>query len=136
MPDDLMNSKWLPPIYGHPLFIARGIYHRYAGYYSGNPAELFPPDYAVKSKEVLDLAGGATEVIERAKEVHVAGNMRLACQLAEWVVKGDPSNREGWEVYGLLFKERAENEYNMQARGCWNSAVRKAITALEGLDGD
>ena len=61
--------------------------------------------------------------------------MRLACQLAEWVVKGDPSNREGWEVYGLLFKERAENEYNMQARGCWNSAVRKAIAALEKLDG-
>jgi hypothetical protein len=72
-------------------------------------------------------------VITRAREIHSKGNMELACRLAEWVVKGEPNNREGWELYGLLFKERAQKEFNMQARGCWNSAVRKAVAALERL---
>ena len=133
MPDDLMTSKWLPPIYGHPVFIAQGIFKRYAGYYTGNPAELFRPSYAQESREVLALAGGAGSVITRAREIHSKGNMELACRLAEWVVKGKPNNREGWELYGLLFKERAQKEFNMQARGCWNSAVRKAVAALERL---
>jgi len=131
LPDDLMNSKWLPPIYGHPLFIAQGIFKRYAGYYTGNPAELFRPDYAEEAREVLGLAGGAGPVIGRARGIHAKGDLKLACRLAEWVVKGDPGNREGWELYGLLFRERAQKEVNMQARGCWNSAVRKAVAALE-----
>lgn len=135
MPGDLMNSKWLPPMYGHPVFIARGIYKRYAGYYSGHPAELFPPRYAKLSKEVLNLAGGPSSLIQKARALHARGEMELACQLAEWVVEGDPDFREGWDLYGLLFKERAEKEFNIQARGCWNSAVRKALAALERLEG-
>jgi alkyl sulfatase BDS1-like metallo-beta-lactamase superfamily hydrolase len=135
MPEDLMNSKWLPPMYGHPVFIAKGIYKRYAGYYSGHPAELFPPRYAILSKEVLNLAGGSSPLIQKARSLHSRGEIELACQLAEWVVEGDPDSREGWELYGLLFKERADREFNIQARGCWNSAVRKAVAALERLEG-
>jgi glyoxylase-like metal-dependent hydrolase (beta-lactamase superfamily II) len=135
MPEDLMNSKWLPPMYGHPVFIAKGIYKRYAGYYSGHPAELFPPRYAELSKEILNLAGGSSPLIQRARSLQSRGEMELACQLAEWVVEGDPDDTEGWELYGLLFKERADSEFNIQARGCWNSAVRKAVAALERLEG-
>ena len=135
MPEALMASKWLPPMYGHPVFIARGIFKRYAGYYSGRPAELFPPAYADLSREVLALAAGPSRVLERARLAARDGRMELACQLAEWVVEGDPGNKEAWEVYGLLFKERAEKEFNIQARGCWNSAVRKAVAALERLEG-
>jgi glyoxylase-like metal-dependent hydrolase (beta-lactamase superfamily II) len=134
MPDDLMNSKWLPPMYGHPVFIAKGIYKRYAGYYSGHPAELFPPRYADLSRELLQLTGGSQTLVQRAKELHGAGKMELACQLAEWIVEGDPDSGEAWEIYGWLFKERADREFNIQARGCWNSAVRKAVAALERLD--
>ena len=135
MPEALMTSKWLPPMYGHPVFIARGIYKRYAGYYSGRPAELFPPAYPDLSREVLALAEGPSRVLERARTLASAGRVELACQLAEWVVEGDPESKEGWELYGLLFKERAEKEFNIQARGCWNSAVRRAVAALERIDG-
>jgi len=135
MPEELMDSKWLPPMYGHPVFIAKGIYKRYAGYYSGHPAELFPPRYARLSKEVLNLSGGPLPLIQQARSLHSRGEMELACQLAEWVVEGDPDCKEGWELYGMLFKERAEKEFNIQARGCWNSAVRKAAAALERLEG-
>jgi alkyl sulfatase BDS1-like metallo-beta-lactamase superfamily hydrolase len=134
MPEDLMNSKWLPPLYGHPVFIAHGIFKRYAGYYSGHPAELFPPRYADLSAEVLALAGSTDAVIEKAQQLESDGKIELACQLAEWAVEGDPENHKGWEAYGQLFKKRAENEVNMQARGAWNSAVRKAVAELERLE--
>ena len=128
-----MNSKWLPPVYGHPVFIAIGIFKRYAGYYSGRPAELFPPAYADIGQEVVQLAGGVAAVVDRARNLQTAGRLELACQLAEWAVHGEPQNKAAWETYGVLFKERAEKEVNIQARGCWNSAVRKAVAALEKL---
>jgi alkyl sulfatase BDS1-like metallo-beta-lactamase superfamily hydrolase len=134
MPAELMHSKWLPPLYGHPVFIARGIFKRYAGYYSGRPAELFPPDYAELGREVVDMAGGAETVINRANRLKEQGQMELACQLIEWLVEADPEEADGWSLYGLLFKERAENEVNMQARGAWNQAVRRAVANLERLE--
>jgi hypothetical protein len=60
--------------------------------------------------------------------------MELACQLVEWLVEADPEDAGGWGLYGLLFKERAENEVNMQARGAWNQAVRRAVANLERLE--
>lgn len=134
MPEELVNSKWLPPLYGHPVFIARGIFKRYAGYYSGRPAELFPPDYADIGKEVLLLAGTPQKIIERADALKKKQEIGLACQLSEWLTEADPDNPAAWEQYGLLYRERAENEFNMQARGAWNQAVRKAVANLERLE--
>jgi alkyl sulfatase BDS1-like metallo-beta-lactamase superfamily hydrolase len=131
---ELMNSKWLPPLYGHPVFIARGIFKRYAGYYSGRPAELFPPDYAALGQEIVNLAGSVEPIFKRVKELKQQGQMALACQLAEWVVEAEPQNVEAWGIYGLLFKERAETEANMQARGAWNQAVRRAVDNLKHLE--
>lgn len=130
MPEELMNSKWLPPLYGHPVFIAKSIFKRYAGYYSGRPAELFPPDYAALGGEVVNLAGGAAPVIDRVRVLKAQGRIELACQLAEWLVETEMDNIEAWEIYGLLYKERAGAEFNMQARGAWNQAVRRAVANL------
>ncbi len=135
MPEELMNSKWLPPLYGHPVFIAKGIFKRYAGYYTGHPAELFPPDYAEVGREVVHLAGGADGIVDRARALKAEGRLKLACQLAEWLVEAEADNAEAWALYGLLFKDRAEAEFNMQARGAWNQAVRRAVTNLERLSG-
>lgn len=135
LPEELAGSKWLPPVYGHPVFVARGVFKRYAGYYSGRPAELFPPNYAAVGREVIGLAGGAAAVLRRAVDLGGRGETALACQLAEWAVEAEPDNAEAWGVYGLLFKERAQAEVNVQARGCWNSAVRRAVANLERLQG-
>ena len=134
VPSELFNSKWLPPIYGHPCFIARSIFHRYAGYYSGDPATLFPPKYSTAAKEIISLSGGVMPVLQRAKELQAKGQPELACQLAVWAVKGAPHEKACWEIYGMLFKKRAENEINMQARGAYNQAVREAVFCLENLD--
>jgi glyoxylase-like metal-dependent hydrolase (beta-lactamase superfamily II) len=131
LPEELARSKWLPPVYGHPVFVARGVFKRYAGYYSGRPAELFPPDYADLGCEVIGLAGGADAMLRRIERLRAEGRTALACQLAEWLVEAAPDNAAAWGCYGLLFKERAEAEVNVQARGCWNSAVRRAAAQLE-----
>ncbi len=134
LPNELTNSKWLPPLYGHPVFIAKGIFKRYAGYYSGRPAELFPPDYSELGKEVVNLAGGTQPVIDRVRSLKKRGQVNLACQLAEWLIETEGDSIEAWELYGILYKERAEGEFNMQARGAWNQAVRRAVANLERLE--
>jgi hypothetical protein len=71
--------------------------------------------------------------MDRARALKSEGRLKLACQLAEWLVEAEADNPEAWELYGLLFKERAEAEFNMQARGAWNQAVRKAVAHLGRL---
>lgn len=135
MPEELVTSKWLPPLYGHPVFIAKGIFRRYAGYYTGHPAELFPPNYAETGAEVMILAGGPEAMAVRAGELAKEGKIELACQLAEWMIEAQPDYRPGWELYGGLNMDRAKGEFNMQARGAWNQAVRRAIENLSRLEG-
>ena len=134
MPDELINSKYLPPLYGHPVFIAKGVYKRYAGYYTGHPAELFPPGYAETGAEVVALCGGPGPLLERIEALRGEGRTELACQLAEWLIEAEPDLAPGWQAYGRLFMERAKSEFNMQARGAWNNAVRRALAALERLE--
>jgi len=70
-------------------------------------------------------------MLRRIERLRAEGRTALACQLAEWLVEAAPDNAAAWGCYGLLFKERAEAEVNVQARGCWNSAVRRAAAQLE-----
>ena len=82
---------------------------------------------------MVQLAGGASDIIARVKTLQAEGRLKLACQLAEWLIEAEADNVVAWELYGLLFKERAESEFNMQARGAWNQAVRRAVANLERL---
>ena len=61
------------------------------------------------------------------------GRLKLALQLVEWLIESESENAEALELFGTLFKERAESDFNMQARGAWNQAVRKAVANLERL---
>ena len=76
---------------------------------------------AVESKNILD----------RARKLRVEGDLQMACHLADWVKKGEPENREAWELFRDLFAERADDERSLMARGAFRRAVRLAEAHLK-----
>ena len=76
LPPDLKEKPYLAPTYGCPRFVVYGIIRRYAGWYDGNPSDLFPSTRAEVAQDVLAAAGGPLSLLERARSLRDAGGMR------------------------------------------------------------
>jgi alkyl sulfatase BDS1-like metallo-beta-lactamase superfamily hydrolase len=126
------DKPWLQPIYDHPEFIARNVFRLYGGWWDGNPANMLPA-HSHEVAAALVSATGAAPILERARTLRDSGDLQIACHLADFVRKGDPANREAWELWRDLFKARAEQERSLMARGAFLAAVRDAEARLKEL---
>lgn len=114
IPEEFTDKAWLAPVYGCLAFVIHGIHRRYAGWYNGNPSELFPARSSEVAAEVVRLSGAA-DLIGRARELQQAGKTQLALHLADFVGKGavDSSRRkEALLLKAELLDSRAAAEVN------------------------
>jgi alkyl sulfatase BDS1-like metallo-beta-lactamase superfamily hydrolase len=128
------DKPWLRPIYDHPEFIARNVYRLYGGWYSGDPADILPAHSGDIARELVGVCG-AEPLLARARALRDAGDLQIACHIADFVRKGDPDNRAAWLLWRDLFAARSEAESSLMARGAFHSAVREAEARLKQLDG-
>jgi alkyl sulfatase BDS1-like metallo-beta-lactamase superfamily hydrolase len=126
------DKPWLQPIYDHPQFIARNVYRLYGGWYSGDPADILPAHSEEIAAELVG-AAGAGPILARARKLRDDGDLQVACHLVDFVRKGEPENREAWELWRDLFAVRAGAERSLMARGAFFSAVREAEERLKAL---
>ncbi len=123
VPAHLLERPYLRPVYDEPMFIVRNIWRLYGGWYDGNPARLKPPGDAALASEVAQLSGGAGALAARAKQVAAAGDLALACQLAEWASQADPDNDDARQVRAAVYRERSEAETSLMARSIYLAAA-------------
>ena len=126
------DKPWLRPIYDHPEFIARNVYRLYGGWYSGDPADILPAHSGDVARELVGVCG-AEPLLARARALRDAGDLQIACHIADFVRKGDPDNRDAWLLWRDLFAARIEAESSLMARGAFHSAVREAEARLKQL---
>lgn len=125
VPEDLANKPWLQPIYGHPTFVIHGVHRRYAGWYNGNPAELFPARSEEIASEIVKLAG-VDKILQVAKSLKESGKVQLSLNIIDFVVKGtqDKSVRKAaFLLKSELLKERAEVEPSYIARNIFRAGA-------------
>jgi len=123
------DKPWLQPIYDHPHFIARNVYRLYGGWYDGDPASILPA-HSEEIAAALVAATGAAPILVRARKLRDEGDLQLACHLVDFVRKGEPGNRDAWELWRDLFAARAAGESSLMARGAFLAAVREAEAHL------
>jgi alkyl sulfatase BDS1-like metallo-beta-lactamase superfamily hydrolase len=121
----LLERPYLRPIYDEPEFIVRNVYRLLGGWYDGNPAHLKPGPDAALAAEVARLAGGAGKLASRAAELAGAGELAVACHLAEMAALGDPGDAEIRAVRASVYEARAASETSLMARGIFGSAARE-----------
>lgn len=126
------DKPWLQPIYDHPEFIARNVYRLYGGWYDGDPANILPA-HSHEVAAALVGATGAAPILSRARKLRDEGDLQMACHLVDFVRKGEPDNREAWELWRDLFAARAGRESSLMARGAFLSAVREGEERLATL---
>jgi alkyl sulfatase BDS1-like metallo-beta-lactamase superfamily hydrolase len=125
IPEDLANKPWLQPLYGHPTFVIHGVQRRYAGWYNGNPSELFPVKSTDIAAEVVKLAG-AEKLLQDAKNLQEAGKIQLSLNIIDFVIRGISDKRvqkEALKLKSELLKARADVEPSYIARNIFRAGA-------------
>ena len=125
-PPELVARPYLRPIVDDPQFIVRGIWRFYSGWYDGNPARLKPPRDQDLAAEIARLAGGVSELVDRARQLMRDGNLRLAAHLAEYAFHADRDDPAVRAVRAEVYERRSEEEPSATARGIFAGAAAEA----------
>ena len=125
IPEDLAKKPWLQPLYGHPTFVIHGVHRRYAGWYNGNPAELFPARSTEIAAEVVKLAG-VDKLVQEAKSLKADGKVQLSLNVIDFVVRGSQDKavrKEALLLKSELLKARADVEPSYIARNIFRAGA-------------
>ncbi len=126
VPDEVLAKPFMRPLYDEPEFVVRNIWRLYGGWWDGAPSRLKPSPDAVLGSELASLAGGADVLMRRALELVDAGDLRLACHLADfagWAAPDDPSIHEG---RARVYVARRKSELSLMSKGIFKAAERES----------
>ena len=124
-PEGLLEKPYLHPIYDEPEFLVRNVWRLYGGWYDGMPSHLKPAPEKARADEIARLAGGPAKLVVRAEELAAAGELRMACHLAEWASLSAPEDVAIREAAGRVFLQRAEAEPSTMAAGIFLTTARE-----------
>jgi len=120
---ELAEKPWLQAVYDEPEFIVRNIWRLEGGWYDGAPSHLKPAAESDVGREVAALAGGVAAVIARAMEKFAAGELPVACQLADWAVAAAPEDKAVHEARMKIYAARALKAGSTMAHGIFRTAA-------------
>lgn len=123
IPERLRTLPYLQPVYDHPQFIVRNVWRRFGGWYDGEPDNLLPAPRDQQAAEWVALAGGVGSVLQRARDLAAAGDLRMACHLVEYAVLADPSSAEAHETRSAVYAARSGQQTSSMARNILNHAA-------------
>jgi alkyl sulfatase BDS1-like metallo-beta-lactamase superfamily hydrolase len=130
VPDAVLARPFLRPFYDEPEFVVRNVWRRYGGWWDGDPSTLKPAPATRLAVEMASLAGGALALAQRADELASAGDLRLACHLAEQAGLAAPEDHAVQTIRADVYERRRKAETSLMAKGIFASAVRESKQAL------
>ena len=124
-PAALLDRPYLRPLYDEPEFIVRNVWRLYGGWWDGDPAALQPAPRGDLAKEFCALAGGASVIASRARELADRKEFALACHLIDAACRGAPEDRGIAELRSSIYAGRANAAVSLMARGIYSDAARR-----------
>lgn len=134
VPADLAALPYLQPLYDEPEFIVRNVWRQFAGWYDGNPAHLKPARESELAAELASLCGGADALADRARELALGGDLRLACHLAQFAVDADPTGAHAHQARSDVYAQRASVERSTMSKGIYSWTAAESRAMLSGND--
>jgi alkyl sulfatase BDS1-like metallo-beta-lactamase superfamily hydrolase len=132
VPARFLQKPYLAAKYDDPEFLARGIYHFYAGWFDGNAAHLKPARTADVASELAQLAGGADKLAARAAQLSDDGRTRLAVHLAELAGAAAPEDAHIQAIRATVLKAAIDGETSLMAKAFLGVYLRDAERRSNG----
>jgi alkyl sulfatase BDS1-like metallo-beta-lactamase superfamily hydrolase len=123
IPADLASKPYLQPVYGCVPFIVRDVIRRYAGWWSGEPSQMFPATRKERGDDLVQLCG-RDSIIAKARALKDENQLKRALALAEIALNANPSDMESITLNAELLEAMATNERSFIARNFFAGAAR------------
>ena len=130
LPRDLADKRFLAPVYGCTAFVVRDVIRRYAGWWSGEPSQMFPASRKDRAGDLLALCG-RDKIIERARNLRIEGHLQRALALAELAVNAKPDDTEAVVLNAEILEALAASERSFIARNFYTGAARQLRERLK-----
>ena len=135
VPAETLARPFLRPLYDEPEFVVRNIWRLYGGWWDGAPSRLKPAPDERLGAELATLAGGADVLVQRAREIALAGDLRLACHLADFAGWAAPDDPDVHRVRAEIYEIRRKNESSLMAKGIFKGAARESDRVVKDAGG-
>ncbi len=124
IPAELADKPYLRPIYGCVAFVVRDVIRRYAGWWSGEPSQMFPATRHERGDDLVALCG-RDAIVAKARALKDAAQLRRALALAEIVLNANPSDNEAIGLNAEILEAMAAGERSFIARNFFSGAARQ-----------
>lgn len=125
VPESLQQTWAARQYHGSEFHNARAIINRYLGYWDGNPATLAPLSPADSAPLYVEMMGGATPILEKARELYAAGRYRLAMEILNKLVYAQPDNEAARLLLADVFEQLGYQYESASMRNVFLSATQE-----------
>ncbi|WP_250462254.1 alkyl/aryl-sulfatase [Microbulbifer litoralis] len=131
LPESLGSEWFNRGYYGNVTHNVKGVYQRYMGFWSGNPANLHPLPPHELGTQYVDAFGGSKVILEKTREAYGRGDYRWAATLLNHLVMAEPENTEARMLQADIFEQLGYQTEN----GPWrNIYLSGALELRNGID--
>lgn len=134
---ELMEEIKLPPEldvgegYGKISWSVRGMYESYVGWFSGEPADMFPQGRSSVSPELVTLAGGPKAIADEAMKLLAQGKSVEALHLTSIGIEGAPGDKDVLRARVAAFEALVKASTNRNELGWLNQGLAEAKKGLQ-----
>jgi alkyl sulfatase BDS1-like metallo-beta-lactamase superfamily hydrolase len=124
IPAELAAKPYLQPIYGCVAFVVRDVIRRYAGWWSGEPSQMFPATRQERGDDIVAICG-RDAIVAKARALKAAAQLRRALAIAEIALNANPSDNEAIGLNAEILEAMATGERSFIARNFFAGAARQ-----------
>jgi len=121
-----LRHQWAARQYhGSEFHNSRAVLNRYLGYWDGNPATLAPVSPGDSAPLYVEMMGGAERILAKGRELHAAGEYRLAMELLNKLVYAEPGNAAAKSLLADTFEQLGYQYESTSLRNVFLSAAQE-----------
>ncbi len=138
VPDSLQQQWSVRQYHGSEFHNSRAVLNRYLGYWDANPATLAPLSPDESAPLYVEMMGGAGAILARARQLHDAGDYRLAMEILNKLVYAEPENQAAKDLLAAVFEQLGYQYESASMRNVFLSAaqeLRNGTPAIPGARG-
>lgn len=116
--------------YGRLTWSIRGIYEGYVGWFDENPVTMYETPASAVSADLVQLAGGADKIVDRAKGHVEAGRFVEAIHLLNVALEAEPTHRQSLEMKIHAYQSLLARATNVIEQGWLKHGIRETEAIL------
>jgi alkyl sulfatase BDS1-like metallo-beta-lactamase superfamily hydrolase len=128
-----LQARWdCRGYHGSPQHNSRGVVQRYLGFWDCDPATLIPLSPGDSAPLYVEMMGGAERILAKGRELHDAGQYKLAQEILSKLVHAEPGNQTAKDLLADVWEQIG---YQQENPGLRNSFLAGAYELRTGIPG-